>query len=70
MAWPSSGSAISPPLPLGAIDLHCEDTVDQRYQVNIAIPAGLPAGRHRFDITIAEAAVFSEPIDIQPHASG
>lgn len=49
-----------------AIDLHCEDAVDQRYQINLHLPEGVPAGMRILEVAIADSVIFSEAIDIAP----
>lgn len=48
------------------IDLHCEDAVDQRYQINLQVPCGVAAGTHVLQVAVADAVIFSEEIHITP----
>jgi hypothetical protein len=48
------------------IDLHCEDAVDQRYQINLQVPQDVAAGTHILQVAVADAVIFSEAIDIAP----
>jgi SAM-dependent methyltransferase len=49
-----------------AIDLHCEDAVDQRYQINLRLPEGGPAGMQILEVAVSDSVIFSEAIDIAP----
>jgi hypothetical protein len=52
--------------PMRAIDFHCEDPVDQRYQINLYLPEGGPAGMQTLEVAVADALIFSGAIDITP----
>jgi SAM-dependent methyltransferase len=52
--------------PMRAIEFHCEDAVDQRYQINLHMPNGGPAGRQILEVAVADSVIFSEAIDIAP----
>ena len=41
------------------IDFHCEDRVDQRYQVNLRLPASIPRGRHRLEVAVGDVIILS-----------
>ena len=48
------------------IDFHCEDALDQRYQINLQVPQDVAAGSHLLQVAVADAVIFSEAIDIAP----
>jgi hypothetical protein len=40
------------------MDFHCEDRVDQRYQVNLRLPASIPRGRHRLEVAVGDVVIL------------
>ena len=50
--------------PVRGIDVHCEDALDQRYQVNLHLPESVPAGWRHLQVMVGETEIFSEAIEI------
>jgi SAM-dependent methyltransferase len=41
------------------IDFHCEDRVDQRYQVNLRLPDPAQRGRHSLEVVVGDVVILS-----------
>jgi SAM-dependent methyltransferase len=41
------------------IDFHCEDRVDQRYQVNLRLPDSALQGRHSLEVAVGDVVILS-----------
>jgi SAM-dependent methyltransferase len=41
------------------IDFHCEDPVDQRYQVSLWLPDAAQRGRHSLEVAVGDAVILS-----------
>ncbi len=50
--------------PMRGIDVHCEDEVDQRYQVNLHLPENSPTGFRQLAVMVGEAEIFATAIEI------
>ena len=51
------------------LSFYCEDTVDQRYQVNLSLPAALEPGVHTLEISAGPLCVFTGAIEHCPSGS-